>query len=414
MTTRFRPLVALIVTALLSASASAQPSDARREFVTSYWYGPPRELTTLERYKQIRDANFNVVFPPGPPDRALTVADNRKILDFCRELGMRAVIFDPRMPTSLATPNAKANIDAIVADYASHPALMAYFVTDEPGANDFAALGEVVAYLKRRDPQHPGFVNLFPNCADARTQLQTDSYEQYLARFLKTVDPFVLSYDHYPFLKSGDRPEYFMNLALARNAVAGTDRPLWVINQCVQHYDYRVLTEPEFRFQAMQALAFGCRGLLWYTYWYPGPKIPTVNHAMIAHDGTPDPTYAWIAAVNADARAIGDELTEAKSWATFHTGPGGRFAPPLAPHLSPIDADPASTAPLTIGVLRARSGKTFALVANREYRKAVDAAVIIRSDRASVQQFSPADRKWSDTTTLRFTLPPGGATLLRW
>ena len=29
------------------------------------------------------------------------------------------------------------------------------------------------------------------------------------------------------------------------------------------------LTEPELRFEAMQTLAFGARGLLWFTYWMP-------------------------------------------------------------------------------------------------------------------------------------------------
>src|SRR5205085_7726197 len=103
-----------------------------------------------------------------------------QIREFWRQLGMKAVIFDPRMPTSLAAPNAKANIDAIVADYGKHPSLLAYFIVDEPSADAFAALGEVVAYLKQRDPKHPGYINLFPTYAAPDAQLGTATYDEYV------------------------------------------------------------------------------------------------------------------------------------------------------------------------------------------------------------------------------------------
>src|SRR5688500_3358736 len=91
-------LMAIVVLLPLGARAETPPAE---EFITSYWYGPPPKFTTIEHYRRIKDANFNVVMPPGPPDTSIRVADNRKILEFCRELGMKAVVFDPRMPKSL-------------------------------------------------------------------------------------------------------------------------------------------------------------------------------------------------------------------------------------------------------------------------------------------------------------------------
>src|SRR5687768_9254037 len=107
-----------LVGLLLCASAAAAAAQSNNEFITSYWYGPPAKFTSLETYQRIKDANFNVVFPPGPPDASLTVEQNLQILDICGKLGLKAVVYDPRMPRAIeGAADAKAKIDAIVADY---------------------------------------------------------------------------------------------------------------------------------------------------------------------------------------------------------------------------------------------------------------------------------------------------------
>jgi hypothetical protein len=395
----------IILATVFSMAISARAAD---RFVTSYWYGPPPKFTTIEHYRRIKEANFNVVFPPGPPDTSITREQNLQILDFCRELGMKAVIFDPRMPKSLATPGAKANIDAIVADYSAHPALLAYFIVDEPSADAFPALGGVVAHLKQRDPKHPGYINLFPIHAAPWAQLGTATYDQYVSRFVKQVDPFVLCYDHYPFTKGGDNPNYFTNLAIVRNAAIASKRPFWNIAQLVQHYDYRPLAEPELRFEAMQALAFGAQGLLWYTYWYPGQPNETVKHAMIGYDGAPERGYEWIKAINADARAIGEELIDCQSWATFHTGEAAQYAPPAK---TPITI--SGTGRFTTGVFKASAGKMVSLLTNRDYRAPGRISVEVEPPGATIEQFDPATRAWSPAS-FPVDLPAGGGVLIRW
>lgn len=48
----------------------------------------------------------------------------------------------------------------------SRPALYRCFITDEPGAAAFPGLGKLVDYLRRRDPAHLAYVNLFPTYAN--------------------------------------------------------------------------------------------------------------------------------------------------------------------------------------------------------------------------------------------------------
>ncbi len=216
------------------------------------------------------DAGLNVVMPPC--EGAASVERNLKILDTAKAAGLKAMIADARMPLSLSgNPTGKASLDAIVKDYKKHPALLGYFLTDEPGAGGFVGLGEVVAYLKEIDPEHVAYINLLPNYATsnqqaASSQLGTDTYDQYLDKFLQTVKPDVLSYDHYHFLKGSDRPGFIANLASAQQATATGSpfqraTPFWQIVLSVEHGPYRMLNENELRYEAMQTLVFGGQGI---------------------------------------------------------------------------------------------------------------------------------------------------------
>ena len=44
--------------------------------------------------------------------------------------------------------------------------MYSYFITDEPSASAFPALGKLVAYLRQRDPAHLAYINLFPTYAN--------------------------------------------------------------------------------------------------------------------------------------------------------------------------------------------------------------------------------------------------------
>jgi hypothetical protein len=398
---KFPLLISLCLTLIVSAARAAEPE----QFEISYWLGPPEKFTTLERYREISDAGFTIAFPPLITP---SVEMNRKILDLCEQVGLKAMIADPRMVTSLDAPDARAKLDAIVKDYGAHPALYGYFVVDEPSATAFKGLGDVVAYLKTKDPRHPGYINLFPTYGPPfEPQHGTKTYEEYVDRFVDTVHPRVLSYDHYPFVAGFDRPQYFQNLAVIRNASLRSKIPFWQIALVVQHYDYRHLTEGELRFQAMQTLAFGGRGLMWYTYWYPGEPNATIQHAMINYDGSRDPHYDMIKAINADAKAIGGELLRADSWAAYHVGAGAEFS--LPPTVK-SDVQTETNDRLTVGIFKHSDGRTLALVANRDHQK--NATVQVRGVDALFD--ARGKRGWVDANSpVTSHLSPGGAQLFR-
>ena len=81
----------------------------------------------------------------------------------------------------------------------------------------FPAIGRYVAAFQRVAPNTRPLVNLFPNYADPQ-QLGTETYEEYLERYITTVKPPLVSYDHYALMEDGSlRGGYFANLEVVRS-----------------------------------------------------------------------------------------------------------------------------------------------------------------------------------------------------
>jgi hypothetical protein len=163
----------------------------------------------------------------------------------------------------------------------------------------------------------------------------------------------------------------------------------------------------------MQTLAFGGRGLLWFTYWMPHgvPDPHSWKHSLIAADGTRDPHYDMVRRINADAKAIGDALGLARSVAVFQHGEGATLAR-RGPAIVPAEGR------LTIGAFE-QQHRRLALVTNRDYTQPAKTSVAISPPDAAIEVFAPADQTWSRVATdeaglVPLDLPPGGGILLRW
>ena len=398
-----------------------------RQFPLTFWCGPPDKFITTEQYRRIADAGFNIVMPPC--EGVASVERNRAILDTARAVGLKAIVSDARMPLSLSNnPNGKAALDAIVKEYRRSPALLGYFLTDEPGASSFAGLGEVAAYLKKIDPEHVAYINLFPSYASnnqqvKNSQLGTDTYDQYLDKYLETVKPDVLSYDHYHFLKGSDRPGFLGNLFSAQQAATSDPSkaatPFWQIVLSIEEGGFRALSENELRFEAMQTLVFGAHGLAYYTYWQYDPNA-VGKSAIMNHDGTPGTLYESVKKVNQDVKTLTKYLYGARVLATYQTGEVPAEGKPLGRDGLVRMEGPGD---LSVGLFRDLNGYAYALFTNRDYKKAVATTAIASVRKCAVERldmqtgkFLPVknSRNADGEITLNLSLPPAGAYMVRW
>lgn len=322
-------------------------------FIT-YWYGPPREFTNQEVYNDVKEAGFTVA---GPMEcSGYSVEENMKFLDVCEANGLKACVFDKRMSHAINMYQSGEDgwavpIVEMIDDYKNHPALSSYYVFDEPNSSLFKMLGEIVALIKEHDPEHPGYINLFPNYA-TNEQLGNESYYEHVKQYIEIVKPAFVSYDHYHFLHFAqnelpdgveetdndrenairhsaminvDRPGFFENLEIVRELCIEYNLPFMVIVLLIQHGPYRNVTESELRFEAFQAMAYGAKMLSFFTYWTviePGSWWNWQN-GCISCEGEKLQHYYDVSKVNKDLHVYGSYLENQDSIKVEHFNKNG-------------------------------------------------------------------------------------------
>lgn len=409
------PLLLMLVLPVNSTrgeSLPAKPQWDPKQFPISFWCGPPAEFVTPERFQEIADAGFTHAMPPCMGHSA---DYNKRALECAKAAGIEVFLRDARMPGAVGTDGAgKEAIDQIVADYANHPAFAGYFIGDEPSAGAFPALGTVVKYLREKDPAHPAYLNLYPNYCPPHG-LGTPTYEAYLEAFMTQVKPTILSYDHYHFLSKSDRPGFFSNLAAVRAAAQRHNVPFWQIVLLINHFDYRTLTDGELRWEAMQTLAYGGKGLMWFTYWTPDTN-DIWGEAMVTLDGRLTQKYEQVKRVNRAVKAIGQHLLDASSIRVIEFGMPG--------DLTNTGGDQPFTVKgpnLTIGYFSVSKdvNERLALIANRDYKNDASAEVTIDTQGAPIERLDKESGQWekadlNESGALRVKLIAGDADLYRW
>ena len=363
-------------------------------------------------------------------------ADTVEQLDIFHHHGMRAMLSLVDFQRIDLNDQAQVRrLEEKIAKAKDHPALYAYYGTDEPGAAAFAKVGKFVAWLRQRDPAHPAWINLYPMYASAGRdgQLGTEgdtvtAYREHLRLYMETVKPSMLSYDHYNFFTDGDQSLYFPNLAMIRQAALDGGVPFVNVIQAVDWQPgWRSPTEGEMRWLTYTTLAYGGQGICHFVYNFKNVKSGFFDQK---DNDRPLPRYWSCSRINRDFVAIGTELQPLTSLGAYHLGTvptGGEALPAdspfrVEPTLAPVAFDPPKpveglllTKPvegLLLGYFGSTGKPTHVLVVNLDYTNAVETDLV---GPGPMQVFHAPTRAWQpagDGTQVKLKLPPGGGTLV--
>lgn len=384
----------------------------RKKLPIMAWHGPGIDLLSAEMMKKIADAGFTINMSFLGNREA-----NLRALNMAQAAGLSLLVHDARI--SKLVEDATLPLDAlelVVADYKDHPAFFGYYVLDEPNAAKFGRLAEIVRYLEVKDPAHPAYVNLFPTYANA-AQLGAETYEEHVAAFLKTVRPPFLSYDHYPVTSNGLRADYYRNLEVIRAQAAAHGIPFWAFTLSVGHAVYPTPAEGHIRLQLFSDIAYGAKGLEYFTFATPLGTDYDWKPALIDPQGTETPTFALARTINREIQNLGPLILRWTSEAVFHSEPFPEGTSPL-PADGPVRA--VRNAPVVIGLFKDGRDE-LVMIVNRDYENA----------RLAVLDFAPEIRGLSEVAkggtppigvawgngdaagTAAWLLPPGDTRIFR-
>ena len=413
--------VLMIAAGVLSLGrAEAQTTWSIGDPVVTYWAGPGYDEKTGpltdEAAKQMVDLGMNLVW-----------AGSAKELDVAKRHGLRALYVDRSLldPAVLDNPALRPKLDALVDGIRNNSALYGYHLIDEPSAALFGGLARLVAYLLERDPAHLAYIDLFPNYASPTVHLATSSHDEYLTRFMSTVKPSLLSYDHYQFMETCDTGKYLENLEAVGQKAKAAGIPFMNIVQAAS-WDgggVRIPTADQERFLAYTTLAYGAQGISYYVWCYPGHQ-----GGIVREDGTPTAIYDVLKATNREFVNVAKQYQSLKWIGAYLKGyrPGALpLGTTLLPNNSTFDIrDVPNTETynegdklkgVLFGLFGAKdtspADATLVLVTNLDYAVGKTYTVTCPGD---LSVFDAVTGKWASTGRKDATLklPPGGGVLM--
>lgn len=208
--------------------------------------------------------------------------------------------------------------------YQKHPSFVGIAVHDEPFLRHMESLRLAKQRHKKVFEKTHFHTNLFPiYCDSAGTTMrethEDSSYEEYvyyIEKYLECANPDHLSYDFYPFQWEYGKcsPIYFENMEFIRSYAARLNIPYWCFIQVTApNRVWRNVTEEEIRWQVLTSLAFGVKGINYFTFCTPvDPGAEKFRDAMLDRQGNPTYSYYFVQNVNKRAIPIGNELLYAE------------------------------------------------------------------------------------------------------
>lgn len=363
------------------------------------WKAPHRN--PANGLESIAECNFTLAGFVTPED-----------LPLCEKLGLAAIMAPSvsdkpwfgkwrEMKPEEIDRSVKEMVDAI----GDSPAVLGYYIMDEPGSPAFPALAQAVASVKKYAPGKLAYINLFPSYATVgapdQSQLGTASFTEYLERFVNEVKPQILSYDNYMVQYSDDLEDqtkaaiYYADLLEVRRVAQKYGLPFWNIVSCNQIRKQTTIPSPaNMAFQAYTTLAAGGRGVSWYKYYQDG-------YAYAPIDNSDEKTLTWryLQAVNHQLRTLGPIMNRLTSTGVFFTSPPPVKDLPLLPGRVVKEIHSAGSPrgfsevkpPIMVGEFQGEHGHDYAMLVNLSLERSANIKIRTATDYQSKQVFSAED-----------------------
>jgi hypothetical protein len=247
-----------------------------------------------------------------------------------------------------------------------HPAIIGIDIGDEPSSLDFPYYGKVVTELTGYFKDKLLYLNIYPSYGmlsdtgdeEARRELGTDCYREYLESYFKNISLPYLSIDHYPYSSNTSGIDRFLkDFDIASKVCKEYSKPLMTVLQANSRDAARFISADELRLQAYSALAFGARTISWACYspgWW--------QNNVLDRDGNKTEQYEKLKTVNEELRLFTQEYENYTHISTIRLDVGESVSFPPFSNIT-------TTAPVLIGCFENADGSPAILFSPLCYEK---------------------------------------------
>jgi hypothetical protein len=411
-----------------SAQTSAPTLLGTDQFPIGLWWPPPPSKTTMTSYQQIAAAGFNFIIGGNG---VTNDTYNPTALDLAGKNNLRFVLRDNKLTNNINNNDSSgmhSRIDQLLQRYGGYAALAGLLLYDEPSTDLFGIIGDARQYLQTKNGKQLPWANLYPYTENASTlaSLGASSYDDYLQQYRSKVNPPFVSFDHYPLVgDTGITATYFKNWAAIRNSsLQSPSVPSWCFIQSMDfkwndnsYLPRRRPNEAELFWQVNVSLAYGSKGIQYFTYWTPqSDSTITYGQALVTTSGKLTPLYDYATRVNAYLKVVGKVLLPLTSKSVVHYA-GDMTLPPGAVAFSP-DGYVASVSgsSVILGSFSDPAGGTgrYLLVVNSSFSNQASTKLTLETSVSKVSELSTGtstDVPLAPDHSFQLTLEPGRARL---
>ena len=357
--------VGFLLVSLVGCAPSEKPPDPNEQYekIPSYkhtveflgentfpigaWMAPPydNEVTPIpenyiseQAFKDIADSGINMIYALYDRcDNTTTMQDSRNInvMNSLRYAEKYKVAYFARDWNEMALMEEEdtAEMRKIYDEFDKIPSFSGILVQDEPGLVHFDNLSAMKKNFDKYFPQKTFYTNMMPTYATDNQLNQgaatgggspstIELYQKYVIDFISKVKPQMFSYDFYPMMNEFPNIEkgYFENMSIVASETAKAKIPFWTFIQATSWGgNVRICTQAEIDWQVNTSLAYGAKGIQYFSYWtpyddsgthpgyYPNRTDEQIG-SMVSHDGKKQDMYYRVQNTNRNLTEAGEIL----------------------------------------------------------------------------------------------------------
>lgn len=298
------------------------------QFPIAVWYGPAPSESLERDLFNIRSIGFNqCILNAGSPDQnlnALQVSDSLGLFLFITDNSISR--FRSGADTSFQA------MDSLTQMYKHHSSFAGYLLEDKPGLSMFPKLIPLTEHFAAQKPEVDYFIQAHPIYASP-ARLDTSDYRSYLTRFLQDLKPSFLPVEHLALMDESIRPEFFDNLKLLSDLAVEHNTPFWSYVLVVPFGAHPKVTHAHTRVQVYGGLAYGARGVQYYSYRPPSRASGRRGEALLDEEGDVTEAYIFSRDINQEIERVAPVLLNLTPTGVYFSTSNTFGVPELIPGL---------------------------------------------------------------------------------